>query len=580
MFKNVILRGLLLLIILVTTVDLTHAQSSSGNPNKAWSLNVNIGPSFLWGDMSDDVSNPFSKVFSDEFSMSYGVLGRKGLSNVFGLNLQVIVGNTSGSRDYWSSGAPTGGFHYKNFYTEGNINLDIDIMNIFNSKDRRLINPYIKGGIGLTYFNSEVFYKGVEYDGAKQSTMVLPFGGGIRLDITPRLGITVDQAAVYTFTDLFDGYASKYTDYNDWYSYTSVGLTYRFISKDKEKKYNYDEENIPDNNDVADNDNGVDTVVAKAKAEFQVTADVPSEIYQGDTFIITIKVTKGDNLINGKAKIQQTLPNGFVATKGESKGGKFDFINQVLTYSWNEIPAGTGYSVDYTVTTMESQPGDFTIPGVIFYTQDSVDMIKQFRKDIHVKSVAERNQIVVVKRESKLLYRVQVQAIYGGKTSAKDIQNRYNLDRDVHVDYQGGYTKYTVGGFATYEEAKIYRDKLRSNGAPGAFVVGYYDDSRINDIKQAISIEEAGTETMVMVAPTTKQESSIYHIQIAASTVNRSEYQIQGKYGIPDKITKTFIGGLYKYSVGSYTDYADAKLKLKEIRKSVPDAFIVVSDKK
>lgn len=578
MYKNVILRGLLLLIILITAVDLTHAQSSNGNPNKAWSLNVNFGPSFLWGDMSDDVSNPFSKMFSDEFAMSYGILGRKGLSNVFGLNLQIVVGNTSGNRDYWSTGAPTGGFHYKNFYTEGNLNLDMDIMNIFNAKDRRLINPYLKGGVGMTYFDSKVLYKGNEYDNAKQSTFVIPFGGGIRFDISPRLGITLDQAAVYTLTDLFDGYASEYTNFNDWYSYTSIGLTYRFNSKEKKKKYNYDEEEIPDNNDVADN--SVDTAVAKAKVEFQVAADVPSEIYQGDTFIVTIKITKGDNLINGKAKIQQTLPTGFVATKGETKGGKFDFINQVLTYSWNEIPTGASFKVDYTVTTMEAQHGDYTIPGLVFYVQDSVDMIKQFRKDIHVKTVAEKSQMVVVKKESKLLYRVQVQAIYGGKTSAKDIQNRYNLDREVHTDYQGGYTKYTVGGFASYEEAKNYRDNLRNNGAPGAFVVGYYDGARINNIKQAIAIEKSGTESMVVAAPSTKQERSVYHIQIAASTVNRSEYQIQGKYGITDKVTKTFIGGLYKYAVGSYTDYAEAKRKLEEIRKSVPDAFIIVSDNK
>jgi len=578
MNKNLIIRGLLLFFLTISMLGAIRAQSNNANPNKAWSLNVNLGPSFLWGDMSDNVSQPFEKVFSPEFAMSYGILGRKGLSNVFGLNAQVILGNTSGTRDYWSTGEPTGGFHYTNFYTEGNIHLDMDIMNIFNAKDRRLVNPYIKGGIGFTYFNANVTYKTVEYTGARQSTLVIPFGGGIRFDISPRLGITVDQAAVYTFTDLFDGYASKYTDYNDWYSYTSVGLTYRFVSKKDKKKYNYDEEEIPDNNEVAETK--PDTTVAKPKAEFEIAADVPSEIYQGDTFIVSIKVSKGDHLVNGKAKIQQTLPIGFVATQGDSKGGKFDFINQVLTIAWNEIPAGATFNVDYTVTSMESQPGDYTIPGVVFYTQDSVDMIKQFRKDIVVRSIAEQNQMTVVKRESKLLYRVQVQAIYGGKTSAKDIQNRYNLNEEVHVDYQGGYTKYTVGGFMTYEEAKRYRDNLRRNGAPGAFVVGYYDGSRINDIKQAVAIEEAGTESMVIVAPSTKQENSVYHIQIAASTVNRSEYQIQGKYGITDKVTKQFIGGLYKYSIGSYADYSAAKKKLEEIRKSVPDAFIVVSDKK
>ncbi|RLD66949.1 MAG: hypothetical protein DRI84_03700 [Bacteroidetes bacterium] len=577
MYKKLTFKGLLLFTLIITAVNLTHAQSNSGNPNKAWSLNVNLGPSFLWGDMSDDVSNPFTKAFSSEFSMSYGVLARKGLSNVFGVNAQVILGNTSGSRDFWSNGTPTGGYNYKNFFTEVNLNLDIDILNIFNAKDRRLINPYIKGGAGMTYFNTEVMYKGVTQNSEQQAAFILPFGGGIRLDITPRLGITIDQAVTYTFTDLFDGYSTQWSKANDWYTYTSVGLTYRFVSKDKKKKYDYEEEAIPDNNEVADN-NEVETVITKPKVEFQIVADVPSEITQGDTFIVSIKVTKGDRLINGKAKLQQTLPIGFEATQGQSQGGKFGFINQVLTYTWNEIPQGSSFSVDYTVTTIEANTGEFTIPGVIFYTQDSVDMIKQFRKDVNVKSFAEKNQMLVVKKESKLLYRVQVQAIYGGKTSAKDIQQRYNLNEDVNIDYEGGYTKYTVGGFATYDEAKIYRDKLRDNGAPGAFVVGYYDGSRIRDIKQAVTIEDAGTETMVVVAASTKNENSIYRVQVAASTINRSEYQIQSKYGLKDKVTKTFMGGLYKYSIGKYTSYSDASKKLKEIRVIVPDAFIVVSE--
>ena len=582
MIKSSTFRVLLFIVLAATIIRTANAQSDSDknkNPNKAWSISGSLGPSFLYGDMSDD-ANPFAKLVSDEFSMSYAVSGRKGLSNVFGLNLQALLGNTSGYRDYWSTGAPTGGFHFKNFYMEYSLFLDIDILNIFNAKDRRLINPYLKGGGAFTYFNTTVWYQGNEYGGAKKSTFAIPFGGGIRLDVSPKLGIFLDQSVSYALTDEFDGYVSQFTDKNDWYTYTSLGVTYRFLSSEK-KEYNYDEEeNIPEEEIVAEN--GVDSAEAEALPlkDFAISSDIPKEIYQGDTIVVTVKVSKGDHLVNGKAKIQQTLPAGFEATEGESQGGQFSFKNNVVTFSWNEIPAGSNFSVNYTIITLKSSPGDFTVPGIAYYTQDSVDMVKQIKNNIHVKSVAEKDQMVVVKRESKLLYRVQVQAIYGGKTSAESIKRRYGIDKDVNIDYDAGYTKYTVGGFTTYEEAKAYRDKLRNSGCPGAFVVGYYDGARIKDIKRAITIEKAGTEVMVLQAASTEADNTTYKIQIAASTTNQSTYQIQSKYGIKDKVDKMFIGGLYKYTIGNYKSYSQAKSKLQEIKRNVPDAFIIVGETK
>ncbi len=580
MIKSSTFRVLLFIVLAATIIQTANAQSDKNkNPNKAWSISGSLGPSFLYGDMSDD-ANPFAKLVSDEFSMSYAVSGRKGLSNVFGLNLQALLGNTSGYRDYWSTGAPTGGFHFKNFYMEYSLFLDIDILNIFNAKNRRLINPYLKGGGAFTYFNTTVWYQGNEYGGAKKSTFAIPFGGGIRLDVSPKLGIFLDQSVSYALTDEFDGYVSQFTDKNDWYTYTSLGVTYRFLSSEK-KEYNYDEEeNIPEEEIVAEN--GVDSAEAEALPlkDFAISSDIPKEIYQGDTIVVTVKVSKGDHLVNGKAKIQQTLPAGFEATEGESQGGQFSFKNNVVTFSWNEIPAGSNFSVNYTIITLKSSPGDFTVPGIAYYTQDSVDMVKQIKNNIHVKSVAEKDQMVVVKRESKLLYRVQVQAIYGGKTSAESIKRRYGIDKDVNIDYDAGYTKYTVGGFTTYEEAKAYRDKLRNSGCPGAFVVGYYDGARIKDIKRAITIEKAGTEVMVLQAASTEADNTTYKIQIAASTTNQSTYQIQSKYGIKDKVDKMFIGGLYKYTIGNYKSYSQAKSKLQEIKRNVPDAFIIVGETK
>ena len=585
MYKTFIIRGVLSLFIFMTTISISVAQSENDDLNTAWSITGNIGPSLLWSDMSDR-SDPFSKMFSKESKLSYGLIGRKGINDIFGVNIQAIVGNMKGVRNEWSNGTPTGGFTSEVFFTEFNANVDVDILNIFNAKGMRLINPYVKGGLGMTYYKTNVTYKGVDYDGTEKSTMIIPFGGGIRMDISRRIGINLETTFSYAFTDWLDGFSTVNSEANDWYSYTSIGLTYRFVPKQAQEESSYDEDDFDDANEDNTTADSADAaaaaataIAAKPSAPFYIACNIPSEVFQGDTFLVVIKITPGENT-NGHLKVQQTLPEGFAAEAKDSHGGRFEFVNQTINYNWNSVPADSQFEVSYNVYTEKAEVGASTIPGIAMYYQDSTDKSKNFSNNINIKSFASKTQMLVASAKSLLVYRVQVTAIYGGKTSAKDIQRRYNISEDIHVDTEGGYTKYTVGGFKTYEEARKYRDKLRANGLPGAFVVGYYDGSRIRDIKQAIEIEKSDKKVMVIAPASTKQVSDIYSIQIAGSAVNKSAYQIQTKYKLKDKVTKTYSGGLYKYTIGSYTDYSEAKAKLNEIKQRVPDAFITVTTKR
>jgi len=586
MYKTFIFKGLLTLLLLVGATTITRAQSDNSDLNTAWSLNANLGPSLLWGDMSDN-SNIFSKMFSDQMKFSYGLVGRKGLNNVFGVNVQVIVGDVKGVRNEWSDGTPTGGFTSETFFTEFNANLDVDIMNIFSPKDMRLVNPYVKGGVGMTYFKANVTYQGTDYAGSEKSTLAIPFGAGLRFDISRRIGITLETTISMLASDWFDGFSTENSEANDYYTYTSIGLTYRFVPKEQKKESSYDEDAIEEaQDDVAADDNGGEEAVVAVvpvdtvkKVKYVANATIPSEIFQGDTFIVAIHITKGEN-VTGNMKIQQTLPQGYTATANESAGARFEFTNQTVNLFWSEAPAGEQIEITYTAVAVNAALGEVTIPGLALYTEDNVDKIKNFSNTLNVKSFAGKNQMMTVTYESPLLYRVQVQAIYGGKTTAQDIKRRYGIDKEVHVDYEAGYAKYTVGGFDTYEKAREFRDNLRKKGVQGAFVVGYYDGSRIHDIKQAVEIEKSGKKVAVLApASTAVANKDIYSIQIAASPSNKSTHQIQSKYHITDKVDKTFTGGLYKYTVGKYTDYGEAKEKLNELKSKIPEAFIISTKK-
>lgn len=85
---------------------------------------------------------------------------------------------------------------------------------------------------------------------------------------------------------------------------------------------------------------------------------------------------------------------------------------------------------------------------------------------------------VKTKDVSGIIFRVQIGA---GQNSGSEgyLKSKYNITDEVFSEQIDGLYKYTVGSFSTLNEAKDYRDKVRSNGAEGAFIVSYQNGSRI-----------------------------------------------------------------------------------------------------
>lgn len=82
---------------------------------------------------------------------------------------------------------------------------------------------------------------------------------------------------------------------------------------------------------------------------------------------------------------------------------------------------------------------------------------------------------------AKIEYRVQIRANIRQPMSKSGLENRFNIPAsDIKEDRHNNYFIYTVGSFDTYEEARMYRDKLRrENGVHDAFVVAFQYGSRL-----------------------------------------------------------------------------------------------------
>jgi hypothetical protein len=83
-----------------------------------------------------------------------------------------------------------------------------------------------------------------------------------------------------------------------------------------------------------------------------------------------------------------------------------------------------------------------------------------------------------------LEYRVQIRAKYGVPVSMAWLSRKYGLPQnEIREDKHNGYYIYTVGSYATYEQARKRRDQLRSRyGIIDAFVVAFKNGYRLDKL--------------------------------------------------------------------------------------------------
>jgi hypothetical protein len=116
-----------------------------------------------------------------------------------------------------------------------------------NYGDRKIISPYIFGGIGLSALRVTRDWSRIDYDyfagepslleGLAADTMhalpgtipVIPVGAGLRYPISNKLSVMAEASYRFTFTDYIDGFSkASNPDKNDYYGNFSIGLIYTF----------------------------------------------------------------------------------------------------------------------------------------------------------------------------------------------------------------------------------------------------------------------------------------------------------------------------------------------------------------
>ncbi len=561
----------LLFFALFPTFSFCQTTIKNNSFKKYWSVNLNAGANLFWGDLRQYDYYPVTN-YENEWQLGYGIILNWQISPVFGLRGQLLNGKLSGTRRQINRYFTADIFEY-------NLNTTVNFSNLFfHYKPKRLFTVYGTVGVGLSNWKTEMKILGSNITVAENGNGegkgifgrtlegVIPFGLGFDFRLSDHFALNLEGTLHGLNTDKLDTKVSgsKY----DMYSYTSLGLTYKFSTGIKEPSVT--KEVITEYKE--------EIVKPTVEPEVSIISEMPVMIYSGDEFVVNLIINKYN--IKQSGKVIQYFPVGFLPSTTTLTNGDFNFEDQTLTISWDELPDTSIFTTSYKVLTDSLSTGNFLISGKFIYIYQNEEKFIDFENIIKIEQSEKLSkeqieyqvgeEVVVIIPAHDIEYRVQIRAKLGKKLSNTWLANKYKLDQIIKEDFYNGYYIYTLGSFPTYEAAFKYRDELiATNKIYGSFVVGFKNGKRIN-IKELI-IQE--TKAPIISVPDIE-----YRVQIIAK-LNKilSTTILANKYNLNQNIKEGFHNGYYIYTIGSFPTYEAARRYRDELRSAnkIYDAFVV-----
>ena len=545
--------------------------------NSTWSASLNFGPNIFMGDLRVHNFVPASTNKS-EWGWGYGGTLDKQLGDVFSARGQLLMATAKGTKRVTHE-------YFKADIFEYSLQLNLDLTNLaFPDKRDKIAYIYGYTGLGFSNWRTNVYnlytdkaLRGNGHNGkgpgGRTTEVVFPFGGGIKMFINKKWNIYLESSFRILNSDKLD--ATIGGSKHDMYNYSSIGITYNLFKKVQKKPAS--------KNEIASSD----------KPSFDVRYDIPVRTPANGEFEMKLIVDRGP--ITGGGTFSQILPAGFKATDPNVMNGVFSFADQQVSISFDKIPEVPSFTLTYKVKVSDLAPGTYPIIGE-FVDADSKSY--QFNNNIYVEKMSDMtygpaSDTLSVSTASAIKgnksdnanfeYRVQIRASYGQMTPDEEL-NRYKITDKVKEDYVNGWYKYSVGSFKTYREAAKYRDLLISNnGINDAFVVKFKNGKPYTEPIYGSGKETATTEAIMNAESKSKiyetpwEKGTEFRVQIAASGGKISKVALARQYGITQPIMEDYGNGWYRYSVGSYKKYWQAR-ELRNVlisKNGIGDAFVV-----
>ena len=138
-----------------------------------------------------------------------------------------------------------------------------------------------------------------------------------------------------------------------------------------------------------------------------VSLNMPDSAQSNSEFLVEVTIRKGD--VEGFARFQQKLPNGFKAVARQTANGEFSFVDQKVKIQWMKVPYDKDLVVSYAIQIdPATASGNYTFDGSFSYIMDnSVQVATAGTKTLQV--IADESSLNLANQQNMVIQKGDVQ---------------------------------------------------------------------------------------------------------------------------------------------------------------------------
>jgi len=138
-----------------------------------------------------------------------------------------------------------------------------------------------------------------------------------------------------------------------------------------------------------------------------VSLNMPDSAQSNSEFLVEVTIRKGD--VEGFARFQQKLPNGFKAVARQTANGEFSFVDQKVKIQWMKVPYDKELVVSYAIQIdPATASGSYTFDGSFSYIMDnSVQVATAGTQTLQV--IADESSLNLANQQNMVIQKGDVQ---------------------------------------------------------------------------------------------------------------------------------------------------------------------------
>ena len=237
-------------------------------------------------------------------------------------------------------------------------------------------------------------------------------------------------------------------------------------------------------------------------------------------FNVEVKIKKGS--VKGFAKFQENVPAGFTAKGGKTNGSSFSVSDGKLKFVWVSLPVEEELIVSYVLEKSSAaaadaklENGEFSYlendqskkiklavdaigsqPTSVVATETPVQTQTTSTEAVSTTQVTTTEPVktepvtttkeTVSRKEGNVNYNVQIGA-FKNAIESDVLSKKFKISETIKSEMSEGFSKFMVGNFGEYKQARSHRENIKQKGCNSAFVVAYNGAKRIT-VQEALMI--------------------------------------------------------------------------------------------